>query len=94
MLREDMDELLQQQAAGHSPSSNAGITTRGEKSSTYSCYTRLARLVFHGFNVDGIKNWLVRCETFSVDNTPEDFKVRLVVVHFEGKALQWHSTYV
>ena len=31
---------------------------------------------------------------FSVDNTPEDFKVRLVVVHFKGKALQWHSAYV
>ena len=29
-----------------------------------------------------------------MDNTQEDFKVRLVVVHFEGKVLQWHSAYV
>jgi len=29
-----------------------------------------------------------------VDNTPEDFKVRLAMVHFEGKTLQWHSAYV
>ena len=94
-LCEDMDELLQQWATGHSPSSNARIVTRGEKSSTYSCYTCLARLDFPKFNGYGIKNWLVQCETFfSVDNTPEDFKVRLAVVHFEGKALQWHNAYV
>ena len=29
-----------------------------------------------------------------MDNTLEDFKVKLVVVHFEGKALQWHNAYV
>lgn len=29
-----------------------------------------------------------------MDNTLEDFKVRLAVVHFEGKALQWHSAYI
>ena len=29
-----------------------------------------------------------------MDNTLEDFKVRLAVVHFKGKALQWHSAYV
>ena len=63
-LREDMDELLQQQAAGHSPSSSMGITTHGEKSSTYYCYTRLARLDFPRFNGNEIKNWLVQCETF------------------------------
>ena len=87
-LRADMDELLQQEVVEHSPSSCVGITTRGEKSSIYSCYTRLARLDFPRFNGDGIKNWLVQCETFfSVDNTPKDFKVRLAMVHFEGKAL-------
>jgi len=59
MLREDMDELLQQRATGHSPSSSVGIATRGEKSSTYSCYMHLARLDFPRFNGDGIKNWLV-----------------------------------
>ena len=29
-----------------------------------------------------------------MDNTPKDFKVRLVVVHFEEKTLQWHNAYV
>ena len=87
-LREDMDELLQQREMEHSPSSSAGIVTNDEQSSTYSCYTRLARLDFPRFNGEGIKNWLVQCETFfSVDNTPKDFKVRLAMVHFKGKAL-------
>ena len=63
-LLEDIDQLLQQQAAGHSPSPSVGIAMRDEKSSTYSCYTRLARLDFPRFNGDGIKNWLVQCETF------------------------------
>jgi len=31
---------------------------------------------------------------FSVDNTPDEFKVRLAVVHFEGKAFQWHNAYI
>ena len=42
-----------------------------------------------------MKQWLIQCETFfSVDCTPEDYKVRLAVFHFEGKALQWHNAYV
>nr|KYP39328.1 hypothetical protein KK1_039377 [Cajanus cajan] len=67
----------------------------GNSSRPYSCNTRLARLDFPRFNGDGIKNWITQCETFfSVDQTPDDYKVRLAVIHFEGKALQWHSAYV
>ena len=55
----------------------------------------MARLDFPRFNGEGIKQWLIQCETFfSVDNTPDEFKVCLAVVHFEGKALQWHSAYI
>ena len=55
----------------------------------------MARLDFPRFNGEGIKQWLIQCETFfSVDNTPDEFKVRLTVFHFEGKALQWHSAYI
>ena len=60
----------------------------GTQSRPYSCHTRLARLDFPRFNGDGVKQWLIQCETFfSVDGTLEDYKVRLAVVHFEGKAL-------
>nr|KYP37825.1 hypothetical protein KK1_040968 [Cajanus cajan] len=89
-----MQELFQKHTQDNSPPSHSGSSIRGGESS-YSCNTRLARLDFPRFNGDGIKQWLIQCETFfSVDNTPEDYKVRLAVVHFEGKALQWHSAYV
>lgn len=31
---------------------------------------------------------------FDVDETPEDSKVKLASCNFEGKALQWHQSYV
>ena len=31
---------------------------------------------------------------FSIHYTPDEFKVRLAIVHFEGKALQWHNAYI
>ncbi|KAL2330578.1 hypothetical protein Fmac_018159 [Flemingia macrophylla] len=87
-LRNYLEEVLQNRT---SPSSAA----IGNSSRPYSCNTRLARLDFPRFNGDGIKNWITQCETFfSVDQTPDDYKVRLAVIHFEGKALQWHSAYV
>jgi len=83
-----IQDLLQQNSA-LSPSCH------GEKSSPYSYGTRLARLDFPRFNGDKVKHWLIQCETFFfVDHTPEEYKVRLVVVHFEGRALQWHITFV
>ena len=75
---------------GNSCSSSVVASSR-----SYSCNTRLARLDFPRFNGEGIKNWIIQCDTFfSVDQTPEEYMVRLVVVHFEGKALQWHSAYM
>jgi len=74
----------------HSCSSGSGASPR-----SYSCKTRLVRLDFPRFNGEGVKNWIIQCDTFfSVDQTPKEYKVRLAVVHFEGKALQWHSAYV
>jgi len=68
---------------------------RGERSSPYSYGTHLARLDFPRFNGDGVKHWLIQCETFfSVDHTPEEYKVRLAVVNFEEQALQWHIAFV
>jgi len=29
-----------------------------------------------------------------MDHMPEEYKVRLAVVHFEGRALQWHIAFV
>ncbi|PKI48777.1 hypothetical protein CRG98_030819 [Punica granatum] len=38
---------------------------------------------------------LYRCEQFfEVDMTPDDVKMKLVSIHVEGRALQWHQAYV
>ncbi|XP_019451923.1 PREDICTED: uncharacterized protein LOC109354024 [Lupinus angustifolius] len=62
---------------------------------SYACHTRLARIEFPRFNGTNVKEWLYQCETyFMVDNTQEEFKVKLAIMHFEGKALKWHHAYV
>ena len=87
-MLQQMQDLLHNNNndANHSPTE--GNPIRGEMSS-YSCGTRLARIDFPRFSGDDVKQWLIQCDTlFSIDNTLEEFKVRLTVVHFEGKAFQ------
>ena len=89
-----MQDLLHNNSKGTTHSSKGGNPIRGERSS-YSCGTRLTRIDFPCFSSHDVKQWLIQCDTlFSIDSTPEEFKVRLAVVHFEGRALQWHSSYV
>ncbi|WVZ13742.1 hypothetical protein V8G54_011308 [Vigna mungo] len=82
-------------ASGRSSNSNpisGGVRT---SNSTYSCGTRLARIDFPRFGGNAIQQWIYQCETyFAIDGTPEDFRVKLAVIHFEGKALQWHTSFV
>ncbi|XP_017434719.2 uncharacterized protein LOC108341562 [Vigna angularis] len=78
-------------ASGHSPNSRGARNSN----STYSCGTRLARIDFPRFGGDAIQQWIYQCETFfAIDGTPEDFRVKLAVIHFEGKALQWHTSFI
>jgi len=87
-LQQQLKELFQQYE-------NKIVADSSNNTRPYACNTRMARLDFPRFNGDGVKNWIIQCETFfSIDQTPNDYKVRLAVVHFEGKALQWHSVYV
>ncbi|PKI64042.1 hypothetical protein CRG98_015574 [Punica granatum] len=61
----------------------------------YSTTTRIGKLEFPRFCGDGVRDWLYRCEQFfGVDGTPDDVKVKLVAIHLEGRALQWHQAYV
>ena len=63
--------------------------------SNYSCGTRLVRIVFPRFSGDVVQQWIYQCETyFAIDGTLANFQVKLVVIHFEGKALQWHTSFV
>ncbi|WVZ23582.1 hypothetical protein V8G54_002126 [Vigna mungo] len=78
-------------ASGRSPNSRGARNSN----STYSYGTRLARIYFPRFGGDAIQQWIYQCETFfAIDGTPKDFCVKLAVIHFEGKALQWHTSFV
>lgn len=59
----------------------------------YSGRTRLAKLDFPRFNGDNLKEWLGKVEQFfSIDVTPEDMKVGLASMHFDGLASAWHQS--
>ena len=87
-MSQQMQDLLHNKSNGTNLSPTGGNPIRGERSS-YSCGTRLARIDFPHISGDGVKQWLIQRDTFfSIDNTLEEFKVWLTVVHFEGKAFQ------
>jgi len=67
--------------------------TRHHSSSSYVCGTRLARIDFPRFNGDNVSLWICQCDNyFLINNNPDEIKVKLAIVHLEGKALQWHTT--
>ncbi|KAG8378560.1 hypothetical protein BUALT_Bualt08G0149600 [Buddleja alternifolia] len=61
----------------------------------YNMPSKCSTVEFPRFNGEDLIGWIFRCEQFfEVDETPFDSKVRLVAVHLEGKALQWHQVYM
>nr|DAD43229.1 TPA_asm: hypothetical protein HUJ06_001459 [Nelumbo nucifera] len=63
----------------------------GNSLSDSSFSTRVTKVDFPKFNGDHVKDWLYKCDQFfSLDNTSSAAKVKLAVIHLEGKSLQWH----
>ncbi|XP_022008221.1 uncharacterized protein LOC110907566 [Helianthus annuus] len=59
------------------------------------CNNRLTKVEFPKFNGDDVEGWMYKCEHFfSIDETPEKYKVRYAAVHLEGRALQWHQGFM
>ncbi|KAJ0920389.1 putative nucleotidyltransferase, Ribonuclease H [Helianthus annuus] len=59
------------------------------------CNNRLTKIEFPKFNGDDVEGWLYKCDHFfSIDETPERYKVRYAAVHMEGRALQWHQGFM
>lgn len=57
--------------------------------------TRIGKIEFPKFKGSLLHEWICLCEQFFVlDNTAPELKVRLASLHLEGKALQWHHTYM
>ena len=56
---------------------------------------RIGKIDFPKFSGDDVEGWVYRCEHFfSMDDTPDDSKLRCAAVHLEGDALQWHRAYL
>ncbi|KAG8372925.1 hypothetical protein BUALT_Bualt12G0117700 [Buddleja alternifolia] len=75
---------------GESPLNHGASWTPG-----YQIPSKVSRVDFPHFNGEDLRGWLYKCEQcFEVDDTPSNAKVKLVVVHLEGKALQWHQMFM
>ncbi|KAJ7957195.1 Retrotransposon gag protein, partial [Quillaja saponaria] len=61
----------------------------------YNLLSRLPRVDLPKFEGDNFQDWLYRIEQlFEVDMTPEQANVRLAAINMDGRALQWHRTYI
>lgn len=66
-----------------------------DKNEEYHLPTRGYQVEFPSFDGEGLKDWLYKCEQFFyVDDTPEGSKEKLASCRLEGKALQWHQSYM
>jgi len=89
-MKDTMQELLTQSfGEGTHGLSNDNMSRGPQTGSSYVCGTRLAHIDSPIFNGENVNQWIHQCENyFLIDNTPDEFKVKLVIVHLEGKALQ------
>ncbi|XP_042058175.1 uncharacterized protein LOC121802553 [Salvia splendens] len=56
--------------------------------------TRQSKVGFPIFSGEDLPGWILRCDHFfAVDLTPDEAKVRLAVINFEGRALQWFQNW-
>ena len=59
---------------------------------TFTKHSKLERPCFNGVD---FKGWLLKIEQFfEADQTKESDKLRTVMMHLDGKALQWHQQYM
>ncbi|XP_019462912.1 PREDICTED: uncharacterized protein LOC109361830 [Lupinus angustifolius] len=104
-IKQSIDELIHKNVEDEDSSwkgydrDRYGKHDKNQKSSdrqfNYSCQTRLLRIDFPRFAGENVKEWVYKCETyFMIDDTPEEVKVKLAIMHFEGKALKRHHAYV
>lgn len=107
MISEKVDNIVNSDSISqYSPSSPVEIKqeprvfnvevprrARSGPQSHYSGVTRLAKLDFPRFGGDRVRDWLFKVEQFSsLGCTPDDFKVRMCSIHFDGPAEAWHQS--
>ncbi|XP_076947035.1 uncharacterized protein LOC143618840 [Bidens hawaiensis] len=66
-----------------------GMESRGAKP------LRIGKVEFPKFSGEDVEGWVYRCEHFfTLDETPDETKLRCAVIHLEGDALQWHRAFL
>ena len=82
------------------PNTAIGVDLLGKSNlnpgnTNYLFPARYTKIEFPKFDGEDLEGWLFRCERFfQVDNTPADSQVKLAAIHMEGKALQWHQSFI
>ncbi|GJT52264.1 retrotransposon-related protein [Tanacetum coccineum] len=73
---------------------NQGMNVHG-RASNQNQFTRMTKVEFPKFSGDDVKGWIFRCEQFfSIDEIPENQKVKLISVHLFDTALLWHRQFI
>ncbi|XP_042059320.1 uncharacterized protein LOC121803777 [Salvia splendens] len=84
-----MSRFTQPPEGTHSTQFTGGIPHRQQYFAT-----RQSKVGFPIFNGEDLTGWILRCDHFfEVDLTPDESKVRLAVINFEGRALQWFQNW-
>lgn len=79
----------------HGEYSDAGRDIRSDLSATYGAMTRLGKVDFPRFNGEHVVDWIFKAEEFfSIDQTPNHFKIKIATIHFDGPAAKWHQSNV
>lgn len=89
--------LTLQTTIGNQPTSSSTSIVKLNKEIGFSksIQPKLTRLEFPKFNGERLTEWLYRCrQYFEYDETSGEGKVKLVAIHMEGRALQWHMSYM
>lgn len=82
-----------EQPNGHTSSSHLHSTS--EKTHYHQYSARLTKVDFPKFDGVDLKSWLYKCvQFFDLDGVQDPDRVKLAVIHLEGKALLWHKTYI
>ena len=57
--------------------------------------TKYSKLECPNFENENFKGWLLKMEQFfKADQTRDQDRVHMVMMHLEGRALQWHQRYM
>ena len=71
------------------PFIDLGSDDSGTTNTPYHLSTRFSKVEFPRFDGTDLEGWLFKCDRFfQIDYTPLNAKVKLVVIHMEGRALQ------